>query len=58
MFWYLYRLSIIIYMIHLIDPDPRQFSDTENYQFNHGSLSSVIINLNKELEKLVKILLN
>lgn len=39
-------------MIHLVDSDPRQFSDTENYQFNHGSLSSVIINLNKELEKL------
>lgn len=39
-------------MIHLLDSDTRQFTDKENYPFNHGSLSSVIINLNKSLKKL------
>jgi len=39
-------------MIHLLDLDTRQFTDKDNYPFNHGSLSSVIINLNKNLKKL------
>lgn len=39
-------------MIHLLDDDPRQFSEPENYKYNHGSLSSVMININEELKKL------
>jgi glycosyltransferase involved in cell wall biosynthesis len=39
-------------MIHLLDNDPRQFSEPENYKYNHGSLASVMINLNNELKKI------
>jgi glycosyltransferase involved in cell wall biosynthesis len=39
-------------MIHLLDNDPRQFSEPENYKYNHGSLSSVMININQELKKI------
>lgn len=39
-------------MIHLLDNDPRQFSEPENYKYNHGSLASVMININNELKKL------
>ena len=39
-------------MIHLLDNDPRQFSEPENYKYNHGSLGSVMININNELRKL------
>lgn len=39
-------------MIHLLDNDPRQFSEPENYKYNHGSLGSVMININNELKKL------
>lgn len=38
-------------MIHLLDTDPRQFTDAQNYKHNHGSLSSVMININNELKK-------
>jgi len=38
-------------MIHLLDSDPRQFTDSENYKYNHGSLSSVMININNEFKK-------
>ena len=39
-------------MIHLLDTDPRQFSEPDDYKYNHGSLSSVMININQELKKL------
>ena len=39
-------------MIHLLDNDPRQFSEPENYKYNHGSLASVMININNELKKI------
>ena len=39
-------------MIHLLDNDPRQFSEPENYKYNHGSLGSVMININNQLKKL------
>lgn len=41
-------------MIHLLDTDPRQFSEPENYKYSHGSLSSVMININNELKKIDK----
>ncbi len=37
--------------IHLFDSDERQFTDKENYPYNHGPLSEVCIQLNKELKK-------
>ncbi|NJO61264.1 MAG: glycosyltransferase family 4 protein [Richelia sp. RM2_1_2] len=36
----------------MLDTDPRQFSEPENFKYNHGSFSSVHINLNKSLKKL------
>lgn len=37
--------------IHLYDSDPRKHSEPEKYQFNHGSLSSAMININNCLQK-------
>ena len=39
-------------MIHLLDNDPRKYSEPEIYKYNHGSLGSVMININEELKKL------
>lgn len=40
------------YMIHLYDNDPRQYTDTHNYQYNHGSFAVVHRNLNVALRDL------
>jgi glycosyltransferase involved in cell wall biosynthesis len=38
--------------IHLLDTDPRQETDKDNYSSNHGSFSEVMLNLNKALQQL------
>lgn len=38
--------------VHLLDTDPRQVTDKENYALNHGSFSEVMINMNKALQKI------
>lgn len=39
-------------MIHVLDNDPRQITDKENYPLNHGSFSEVAMQLNRALKEL------
>ncbi|MEK6882353.1 MAG: glycosyltransferase [Nanoarchaeota archaeon] len=38
--------------IHFLDSDPRRFTDSENYPFNHGPFSEISLQFNKCLKEL------